>query len=56
MNLKNISLSVVFLALSVYNFVYTPLSYISYWLGVILLVASFGWLTMGDKKKKKIKK
>lgn len=54
MNLKNISLSVIFLALSVYNFVYTPLSYISYWLGVILLVASFGWLTMGSKKKKKI--
>ena len=53
MNLKNISLSVIFLALSVYNFVYTPLSYISYWLGVILLVASFGWLTMGDKKKKR---
>tara|TARA_B100001093_G_C26434699_1_gene845509 strand:+ start:303 stop:467 length:165 start_codon:yes stop_codon:yes gene_type:complete len=53
MNLKNISLSVIFLVLSGYNFIYTPLSYISYWLGVILLVASIGWLTMGNKKKKK---
>ena len=53
MNLKNISLSVIFLVLSAYNFIYTPLSYISYWLGVILLVASIGWLTMGNKKKKK---
>tara|TARA_B100001250_G_C19429106_1_gene626676 strand:- start:329 stop:490 length:162 start_codon:yes stop_codon:yes gene_type:complete len=53
MNLKNISLSVVFLALAIYNFIFTPLSYISYWLGVVLLVASFGWLTMGNKKNKK---
>jgi len=52
MNLKNISLSIVFLALAAYNFIYKPLSYFSYYLGVILLVASFGWLTMGNKKKK----
>jgi len=53
MNLKNISLSIVMLSFSAYNFIYKPLSYFSYYLGVIFLVASIGWLIMGNKKKKK---
>ena len=53
MNFKNIGLSIIFVFFSAYNFIYTPLSYVSYWLGVLCAVASIGVFMKDTKGKKK---
>lgn len=52
MSLKNISLAIVFMFFAGYNFLYTPISYFSYPLGIMFFLASIG-MFMGNKKKKK---
>ena len=44
----------MFVFLSAYNFIYTPLSYVSYWLGVLFAVASIGVFIKDSKSKKKM--
>tara|TARA_B110000495_G_C22792912_1_gene463411 strand:- start:595 stop:768 length:174 start_codon:yes stop_codon:yes gene_type:complete len=53
MSFKNIGLSIMFVFLSAYNFIYTPLSYVSYWLGVLFAVASIGVFIKDSKSEKK---
>jgi hypothetical protein len=53
MSFKNIGLSIMFVFFSAYNFIYTPLSYVSYWLGVLFAVASIGVFIKDSKSKKK---
>ena len=53
MNFKNIGLSIIFVCFSAYNFIYTPLSYVSYWLGVLFAVASIGVFIKDSKSEKK---
>jgi len=53
MNFKNMGLSIIFVFFSAYNFIYTPLSYVSYWLGVLCAVASIGVFMKDTKSEKK---
>jgi hypothetical protein len=53
MNFKKIGLSIMFVFFSAYNFIYTPLSYVSYWLGVLFAVASIGVFIKDSKSEKK---
>jgi hypothetical protein len=43
----------MFVFFSAYNFIYTPLSYVSYWLGVLFAVASIGVFIKDSKSEKK---
>jgi len=52
MNLKEIPIAILFLALSAWNFIWLPLSYVSYYFGVLFAGASVATFIKGLKAKK----
>ena len=52
MNLKEIPIAILFLALSAWNFIWLPLSYVSYYFGVLFAGASVITFIKGLKAKK----
>tara|TARA_B110000977_G_scaffold166542_1_gene214473 strand:+ start:2015 stop:2194 length:180 start_codon:yes stop_codon:yes gene_type:complete len=57
MNFKSIGISIICLFFSAYNLIYTPLSFVSYWLGISLAVISIVMFIDGIKgRKEKSKK
>ena len=52
MNLKEIPIAILFLALSAWNFIWLPLSYVSYYFGFLFAGASVITLIKGLKAKK----
>ena len=52
MNLKEIPIAILFLALSAWNFIWLPLSYVSYFFGFLFAGASVASFIKGLKAKK----
>ena len=53
MDTKKIGIAILFLALSAWNFIWLPLSYVSYYFGVLFAGASVITFIKGLKGKKK---
>ena len=53
MNLKEIAIAILFLALAAYSFIWMPLGYVSYYFGFLFAGASVITLIKGLKSKKK---
>ena len=52
MNLKEIPIAILFLALSAWQFIWMPLSYVSYFFGLLFAGASVAAFIKGLKAKK----
>jgi len=53
MNSKEIGMAILFLALAAYSFIWLPLSYVSYFFGLLFAGASVAAFIKGLKAKKK---
>ena len=53
MNIKQLGIAILFAALAVHSFVWLPLSYVSYYFGVLFAGASVITFIKGLKSKKK---
>ena len=52
MDLKKIAIAIMFFALAAWQFIWLPLSYVSYYLGVLFAAASVATFIKGLKAKK----